>query len=324
MRKSPQLSWLISALLAAVLLWFALRGVDWTNVWGLISSAQWVYLALAALMTCLTYFLRAVRWRVLLNAEADFGVGTVFSANMAGYAGNSFLPARAGEVIRSLIISSQSPLSKTYVLTTAMAERMMDAVALVLWGSVVLLGVNPKPSWLRNVSWGTTLIASIGVLAIFVLPHTGNLCERIIDRIPAPAGIRKRLLHLAGQILAGLRVFHNVRRLTIFLMWTVLIWCGDAASVMISGHAFDLRITFPMAALLLCGLGLGSAVAPTPGYVGTYQSVAIAVLTPFGISRDAALAYILVSQALGYVVVLVLGLPTILRYRDWMGRQRLS
>lgn len=324
MRKSPQLSWLISALLAAVLLWFALRGVDWTNVWGLISSAHWAYLALAALMLCLTYFLRAVRWRVLLNAEADFSVGTVFSANMAGYAGNSFLPARAGEVIRSLIISSQSPLSNTYVLTTAMAERMMDAVALVLWGSVVLLGVNPKPSWLRDVSWGTTLIASIGVLAIFVLPHTGNLCERIIDRIPAPAGIRKRLLHLAGQILAGLRVFHNVRRLTIFLMWTVLIWCGNAAGVMISGHAFDLRITFPMAALLLCGLGLGSAVAPTPGYVGTYQSVAIAVLTPFGISRDAALAYILVTQAMGYVVVLVLGLPTILRYRNWMGRQRLS
>jgi len=45
---------------------------------------------------------------------------------MAGYLGNSFLPARAGEV-RSYIINSRSSLTKTYVFTTALSERMMDA-----------------------------------------------------------------------------------------------------------------------------------------------------------------------------------------------------
>ena len=64
-----------------------------------------------------------------------------------------------------------------------------------------------------------------------------------------------------------------------------------------------------MALLLLTGLGLGSALPSTPGYVGVYQFVAVTVLTPFGISRDAALAYILVVQVLGYVVVTLFGLP---------------
>jgi uncharacterized membrane protein YbhN (UPF0104 family) len=72
-----------------------------------------------------------------------------------------------------------------------------------------------------------------------------------------------------------------------------------------------------VAALLISALGLGSAVAATPGYVGTFQFIAVTVLGPFGISRDAALALILVVQALGYIVVLVLGLPAILRYRGW-------
>ena len=72
-----------------------------------------------------------------------------------------------------------------------------------------------------------------------------------------------------------------------------------------------------MASLLLCGLGLGSALPSTPGYVGIYQFVAVTVLVPFGIPRDGALAFILVGQAVGYVVVLFLGLPCVLQYRGW-------
>jgi uncharacterized protein (TIRG00374 family) len=300
-----------------VLLYFALRGVDWRNVWAVIAAAHWSYLALCGLATCVTYFLRSLRWRILLNAEGDFSVGTVFTANMAGYLGNAFLPARAGELVRTFIISSRSSLSKTYVLTTALAERMMDAIALVLWSSVILLGIQPKPRWLDDASRATAFVAALGALAIVVLPYTGSLCEKIIARFPVSPAIRGRLLRLAGQILTGLRAFHDVRRLAGFLALTVVIWCMDAAGMMIGGRALSLNVTFTMAALLICGMGLGSALPSTPGYVGIYQFVAVTVLVPFGISRDAALAYILVGQAIGYVAVLVLGLPGIIQYRGW-------
>jgi hypothetical protein len=36
--------------------------------------------------------------------------------------------------------------------------------------------------------------------------------------------------------------------------------------------------------------------------------VAVTILSPFGIDRNAALAYVIASQALGYAIVLVLGL----------------
>ena len=67
--------------------------------------------------------------------------------------------------------------------------------------------------------------------------------------------------------------------------------------------------------LLLAGMGLGSALPATPGYVGIYQFAAVTILPPFGIDRNAALAYIIVAQALGYVVVLVLGLLGLYRIR---------
>ncbi len=307
--------WVLSAVLAAGLLYFAVRGVQWRLVWAAIRNVRWPLILGSATLTAFSYFLRALRWRILLNAEARFGVGTVFSANMAGYLGNNFLPARAGELVRTWIISSKSHLTKPYVLTTALAERMVDAVVLVLWGSVVLLGVNPKPAWVQSVSWTTTAIAAVGVASIAVVPHTGNLCARILRRLPMPETVRERLLEWTSQILAGLRVFHDVRRLGGFAAMTAAIWSVDTAALMLGGVAFHLRLTFTMVSLLLCGMGLGSAVAPTPGYVGTYQSVIVTILGPFGVARDTALAFALVSQAAGYAVVVTLGLPAVLRYR---------
>ena len=63
-----------------------------------------------------------------------------------------------------------------------------------------------------------------------------------------------------------------------------------------------------VAFLLIAGLGLGSAMPSTPGYVGIYQFVAVSILTPFCYSRTDAIAYILLVQAMSYVVLAFWGL----------------
>ena len=179
-------SWILSSLLAGILLYLSVRGVDWAAVWRIIAGARWSYLAASMAITTATYFLRSVRWRILLNAECRFRVGTVFWANMAGYLGNNFLPARAGELIRTYLISSRSSLSQTYVLTTALAERLMDVIALVLCASLILLGVHPKPAWMEGLSRTMAFVAGTGALSIVLLPHTGGLFENPVAA-PAPA-----------------------------------------------------------------------------------------------------------------------------------------
>lgn len=303
------LYWLAAILVSAVLLYAALRGVAWSRVWDIIVHADLRYLAAATAITCWSLVLRSLRWRILLNAEGRLGVAAVFWANMAGYLGNTFLPARAGEVVRSVLIGRRSGLSKTYVLTTALSERMMDAIALVLIGSIVLLGVNPKPVWMRDVSGGMAAAAVAGALLVIVLPHSGGWLESLVKRIPLPASLRARLLGLVEQILLGVRAFHDWGRLAGFSALTVAIWASDAMSTIAGARALGLHVTFPVALLLLAGMGLSSALPSTPGYVGVYQFAAVSVLTPFGISRDGALAYSLVLQALNYFLVLAWGLP---------------
>ena len=99
--------------------------------------------------------------------------------------------------------------------------------------------------------------------------------------------------------LRGMRAFHDARRLSGFLgahrrssgAWT-------RSATVIGAAALGFAIPVPVAFLLIAGIGLGSALPSTPGYVGIYQFVAVTVLTPFGFSRTDAIAYILVAQAL--------------------------
>ncbi len=302
-------SWVLSGLLAAVLLYFSVRGVAWGRVWATIAAAQWRYLAAAAALTTFSFFVRSIRWRILLNTETWFSVGTVFWATMAGYLGNNFLPAREGELIRTYLISSRSTLSKTYVLTTALGERLMDVIALVLWSSLLLLGLDPKPRWMQDLSRTMAIVAGAGAITIMLLPHSGGLVEKLLRRLPLPEGLRNLLLRLAEQILQGLRAFHNWGRFTGFVLLTVVIWTLDSVSVIAGARALGLTLSFRVALLLVTALGLGSALPSTPGYVGIYQFVAVTVLGPFGIGRDEALAYILVAQALASVLLLAFGLP---------------
>src|SRR5580693_9065096 len=79
------LRWVIAIGVAAVLLYLALRGVDWMQVWRTVVAARWEYLVGAAFISVGSFILRAFRWRILLNAGSDkpLGLGTVFRANMA-------------------------------------------------------------------------------------------------------------------------------------------------------------------------------------------------------------------------------------------------
>jgi len=308
-------SWLAALLLAAVLLYFSLRGVDWREVWRVISAARVLPLGLAALTTTVSFALRALRWRLLLSGGHQFGFLTVFSANMVGYLGNAFLPARAGEVVRSVMISRRGPLSKTYVLTTAAVERLSDAIALVLACSMALLSLPSRPAWLARASGTTAVVATAGAVALVFLPRMEALVHRTLRALPLPAKFDAHLDRLASQVLLGIRALHDAGRFWGFTAFTAAIWLCDSLSSIVLASSLGLHLSFPVAVLLLTGMGLGSALPSTPGYVGIYQFVAVTVLRPFGFSRSDALAYILVVQAIGYVLISFWGLMGLLRYR---------
>jgi glycosyltransferase 2 family protein len=323
-RIKAALFWVTALVLAAVLLRYSLHGIDWKRVGALLMGARWPYVALGLSISTVSLTLRALRWRLLLCAAGNVPVGTAFWATAAGYFGNSFLPARAGELVRTLMISSRSELSKAYVLTTALSERVSDAIALVVISATVLASLPVKPGWLADASKPFAAAAFMSVLAIALLPRLEPLAERLITRMPLSALIKEMLIHLLESCLHALRSFHDLRRISGFLALTAVIWTLDALGSVVAAKALGLTMPLSVAFLLIAGLGLASAVPSTPGYVGVYQFVAVSILVPFGFSRTNAIAYILFAQALTYVLIGFWGALGLLRYRRMSGHAHVS
>jgi uncharacterized protein (TIRG00374 family) len=323
-RVKAALFWFIALLLAAVLLRYSLRGIDWKRVGALLIGARWRYVALGLFISTLSLTLRALRWRLLLCAGGSVPFATAFWATAAGYFGNNFLPARAGELVRTLMISSRSELSKAYVLTTALSERVSDAIALVVISATVLATLPVKPGWLADASKPFAAVAFMSVLAIALLPRLEPLAEWIVTRMPLSAPIQKKLIHVLESSLQALRSFHDPGRLSAFLALTAVVWTLDAIGSVVAAKALGLSMPLSVAFLLIAGLGLASAVPSTPGYVGVYQFVAVSILGPFGFSRTNAIAYILFAQALSYVLIGFWGALGLLHYRRMSGHAHVS
>ncbi len=304
-----------ATLLGAVLLFFSLRGIEWQEVWRTIASANRATLAGGAALACVTLFLRAMRWRVLLNADGAVPVPAAFWATAAGYFGNNFLPARAGELVRMHMIASSAGMQHAFVLATAVFERVADAIVLIAISALVAMTVASQPGRIDGAARTFGVIGLLGAILLAVLPLLEIHIAAVVTRVPMPVTLRRTLLHAVEHGLRGMRAFHHPQRLGAFLGLTLIIWCLDALAAVICAAALGLHMPPAAAFLLLAGLGLGSALPSTPGYVGIYQFVAVSVLAPFGFSRTNAIAYIMVAQAMSYVVIGVWGGVGIVLYR---------
>ena len=299
---------LFAFLLATLLLYLAMRGVDWAELWHIIQSARLEYLILACLLTSINSLVRSLRWRILLSAERWLGVLDVFWAMMVGYLGNLLLPARAGEVVRSVALGRRVQLSVSFVLATTLTERILDTGVLVLIGSAVLATLHDAPPSLLNAGKGIAVLSASGLAWVFILPMLERPFQSVLDRLPLTSTWKTKLSGLLGQFLMGMNSLRHVGRALSFLALTAIIWMGDAVVAVTIAYALGLALSIPQALLLGVALGLSSAIPSTPGYIGIYQFVAVTILSPFGFTHSQALAYILVFQALSYLIIAFWGL----------------
>ena len=96
-RRAVVLFWL-GVLIAAVAVFWSLRGVAWVDLHKALLGAKWQWLLVAwGLMGC-SMGMRAFRWATLFPPSLGLGGRTVFAPMMVGYLFNLLLPGRMGEL----------------------------------------------------------------------------------------------------------------------------------------------------------------------------------------------------------------------------------
>ncbi len=319
--QKPARPWLkplivvVTLAIAAGAMYLAVRKIDWNEMFSTLASGNLGLLALAVGILSLSCVVRGLRWRVLLSAEKLLPLSTVFWATMSGYLGNAYLPARAGEALRSVLIGEKGGISKMFTLATALTERIMDAVLLV---TISAVGLSTLPNIGPEMRQGIKSMAVVGVVGlagVLVAPRMSGIIQRIIQRLPGPAGAREKLGGITARFLTGAGALQHWGRLGLFLLYSAGIWSLDTLTGLTVARALGLSLTPVQVLLLLAAVGIASAVPSTPGYIGVYQLVAVTVLVPFGLSEAQAVAYILAYQGVNYVVITLWGLPGLWKLR---------
>ncbi|MBS1828661.1 MAG: flippase-like domain-containing protein [Acidobacteria bacterium] len=274
MTRSKAALWgAITATIAAVALWAALRGMEWTSFRSQLRSLDWRWLALAVFFDIASYAAQGLRWRYLLNGAR------LWQTTRAIYAGlfcNEVVPLRPGEAVRAWLASRDLRVSILSIAPTILAERLMDGIWLAA-ALLAALAIAPLPAQLVHIVW---IVAGTVVLLVAAALLIGRA------RLPAlPQALRNSpALAISGCFLLtqGLA------------FWAV-------------GRASHLSLNIAAAFVVMLVVRIGTMIPGAPANLGTHQFSTVLGLSLYGIPQAAAAAYALVVFVVLTVPLLAIG-----------------
>jgi uncharacterized protein (TIRG00374 family) len=299
---------LIALVFSVVFLYLAINDINWSEFVSTVFTCRIEYLIPTILIILVNFFIRSQRWGLLVRVNRAVPTNILFWSTGIGYLGNNFLPFRTGEILRSIALGYKSGISKVYIFATALTERVIDTVYLVILGFLLIPSIKIIPGWLPSAMRVIASIAFIAIIFLLLAPHLETTLRNIIGHFKMLVRWQHYIFQSIEQFVGGAAAFRNFSRALIFLFLTCLIWLLDGTGMLLASRAFSIVLSLQEAILLLVGLGLSSAIPSAPGYIGVYQFVAVSILAIYGYQKSQALAFILVVQAISLLLTLIWGL----------------
>src|SRR3954454_18476801 len=248
----------------------------------------------------LTTLARGERWhRVLLLVDGRSSRPDAYSLTAVGYMGNNTLPARAGDVLKSVITARRTGLTTPEVFGAAVAERVLDATALgtiflVLGGFVLTDAGLPAVHAVMAVLAGLVALTA----AALALPRVRRGHPRL-----------QRAIALATALLRPSRALLGVAGAWL-LLGTVLIWALEATVYATVAEAVGLPLRGLDALYLVALTNLVALVPAAPGYVGTFEAAVL-----FGVKAltgQSGATYVLALRLVLFVPITLVGLALLI------------
>ena len=300
----------IGVISSGLCLYLALRGLAWQEVGESFGRANYATLPLFMVLLFLFFWLKCIRWRLILQPVRKLQTRELTPALMIGFMGNNLLPAHLGELVRVFVLGHQLSLSKTAVFSSVLLERILDAVVILMLLVSSLILVEDLPAWIQTGSlWmGTGVIVTILLLTAYCL-RTEWFIQKIRrwgSLLPHSFGHRLVELILSGT--QGLNSLKNSRLALGIAVTSLSQWLLMGAMVYLSMSSFGIRVN-PLASLVTVGVvAIGVSVPSTPGFFGVVQLCFWISLQGFGVEKADAFASSIYFHLSQYVPVTLIGL----------------
>jgi len=313
-------------LISAIFLYLVLRKIDFTLLWQVLITANYWWLIPGVAVYFVALWVRSWRWHYLLRPLKAIPTRQMFPIVTMGYAFNNIFPARAGEILRSVVLKHEQDVPISASLATIIIERVFDGIVMLAFVFVNLSELTRLTSvaidfgkfkfGIQEVAiWGS--IAFFGVLAIFLVAamfpsSTDRLVTWIVEHF-IPVRIQEKTLGISRRFLEGLESLRSPFDVLMVFLTSVLIWLLETVKYWFVMHAFSFSVSF-FALMLMNGVvNLATTIPSAPGYLGTFDLPGIAVLQAYNIPREVAASYTFVLHFALWFPVTALGLYYMVR-----------
>lgn len=324
----------LSLVLAAVLLWFCFREVNWQEFLESLKGCRWEWVMLSILAGVLSNWFRAERWReILLPLDAGTSRRSVFNSVNIAYLANFIFP-RIGEFVRCGVVSRDSAvqgdrkdgqgLGYDKVLGTVVTERSIDLLMMfgILVGFLCLKWNEFGAFFIDNI-WlpvSGRLNLSLWWIAVILLAAVG-LCVAFVVFFRDRNVIASKLWSILKGVGEGLVSCFRMKNAWKFILHSVLIWLMYFLMSYTSMRAVPLldSLGLPDAMFLMLVGSLGWLV-PVPGGFGAFHYiVALALSTVYSLPFELGIIFATISHESQSIMMALTGLVS---YADEIFRHR--
>jgi len=309
MWRSPR-SWLGMLISALALIW----------VWSVLASAatrdafQGVilsWLVPALFLYGAATWMRAWRWAWVIGRPRVIGARQLFPIVAIGYAGNNLLPARAGEILRVVLLRYRHGIGFVPGGVGVVLERILDGALLLAALSVVLvvLPYTARHSLRPIVASVTTFLGLVvfgAVVLVFLARSSGAIVNSWAGRSPTTARYL-RLSEALSRVLTALAILRDARAVAIVTACTVLAWAFEYTTYLAVAAAFRLDGQPTTVLVMMVVASLAAAIPAAPGYIGSFHAAGIYTLSLFGIAAGPAAAYTVAVHVVLWAPITLLG-----------------
>jgi len=325
--------WTLMLALAAVLLYFAFRGVKWEDFISGIKSCNFSWILVSMLASILAFVIRGLRWRlVMLPLNPSITRREAYDGVTIAYLTNFALP-RAGELARCGVISATGKASFEAVLGTVVLERSWDMVSyLVILFMVLIAGESSFRQFVTdevwhpalhsmsfNILWLVAIVAAIAVIGCILVFKYRTRLRRY--------RFFSKLFSIAGGLIKGLVSGLRMKGKWKFLLYTVMLWFFYWLM------SYTTILAFPQVeglnwadAMFLMVVGSLGWIVPVQGGIGAYHFIlSMAMYSIYSIPKTSGVIFATISHESQALTMLLCGVVSLVAiYADRRKKEKVK
>ncbi|MGH8550571.1 MAG: lysylphosphatidylglycerol synthase transmembrane domain-containing protein [Methylococcales bacterium] len=278
--------------ITALALTYALWDINFKELGELLAGGDYRTLLPILGLIVLFFWLKAIRWIVILRPFGRFSVAEVTPPMMIGFAGSNVLPGHLGELIRTGIFSHRfsCPVSGTFI--TIVVERIFDIVAILALYEAGIAILDSAPDSLKIGAWFIAPLLAAILTAILLMLWKPGIVLGLWDFFGRwfPSAFQEKIHAIIFNVILAFSSLKSLISVSALVVLSFLKWLLMGGIIWFSLYAYGQMISPQLTFVILGVLTLATTVPNAPGYIGAIQAAFVFALKPFGISEEVAFA----------------------------------